>query len=96
VAVADAQPPSATSATARRLVSDVSQGPEASATDLTWDVAHVADVARTPSANGNSWRYDQPLVPCAACGTGTSNRAPSGRPLHLACTARTTEGPDHA
>jgi hypothetical protein len=77
-------------------VSDVSQGPGASATDLTWDVAHVADVARTPSANGNGWRYDQPMVPCEVCGTGTSNRAPSGRPLHLACAARTTtEGPDH-
>jgi hypothetical protein len=26
------------------------------------------------------------MTPCAACGTGTTNRAPSGRPLHLACT----------
>jgi Protein of unknown function (DUF3631) len=96
VAVADAQPPSDTSATSRCVVSDVSQGPEASATDLTWDVAHVVDVARIPSANGNGWRYDQPMAPCAACGTGTSNRAPSGRPLHLTCAARTTtEGPDH-
>jgi hypothetical protein len=96
VAVADAQPPSDTSATSRCVVSDVSQGPGASATDLTWDVAHVADVARTPSANGNGWRYDQPMVPCEVCGTGTSNRAPSGRPLHLTCAARTTtEGPDH-
>jgi Protein of unknown function (DUF3631) len=95
LAVAEAQPPSATSATSRPVVSDVSQGSEASATDMTWDVAHVADVARTPSANGNGWRYDEPLVPCAACGTGTSNRAPSGRPLHLACNTRTTGGPDH-
>jgi hypothetical protein len=31
-----------------------------------------------------------------ACGTDTSNRAPSGRPLHLTCATRTTtEGPDH-
>jgi hypothetical protein len=83
--VADAQPPSDTAATSRRAVSDVSQGPEASATDLTCDVAHVADVPHTPGTNGNGWRYDQPLTPCAACGTGTTNRAPSGRPLHLAC-----------
>jgi Protein of unknown function (DUF3631) len=94
-AVADAQPPSDTSATSRRAVSDVSQGPEASATDLTCDVAHVADVAHAPSTNGNGWRYDQPMTPCAACGTGTTNRAPSGRPLHLACTDPTTESPEH-
>jgi hypothetical protein len=94
--VADAHPPSDTSATSRPAVSDVSQGPEASATGLTWDVAHVADVAAPPASNGNGWRYDQPLVPCMACGTGTSNRAPSGRPLHLACDTRTTaEGPHH-
>jgi hypothetical protein len=95
--VADAHPSSDTSATSRPAVSDVSQDPETSATGLTWDVAHVADVAAAPAtSNGNGWRYDQPLVPCAACGTGTSNRAPSGRPLHLACDSRTmTEGSDH-
>jgi hypothetical protein len=50
----------------------------------------------TPASNGNGWRYDQPLVPCTACGTDTSNRAPSGQPLHLTCSTRTTtEGPDH-
>jgi hypothetical protein len=33
---------------------------------------------------------------CAACSTGTSNRAPSGQPLHLTCaTASTSEGLDH-
>jgi Protein of unknown function (DUF3631) len=96
VDVADAQPSSATSATAGRDVSDVSQGPEASATGLTWEVAHVADVSHTPSANGNGWRYDQPMAPCAACGTGTTNRSPSGRPLHLACTDPQHHGsPDH-
>jgi hypothetical protein len=48
------------------------------------------------ASNGDGWRYDQPLVPCAACATGTSNRAPSGQPLHLACANRTTaEGPGH-
>jgi hypothetical protein len=86
VDVADAQPPSDTTATSRPAVSDVSQGPEASATDLTCDVAHVADVSHTPSTNGNDWRYHQPLTPCVGCGTGTTNRAPSGRPLHLVCT----------
>jgi hypothetical protein len=94
--VADAHPSSDTSATSRPTVSDVSQGPEASATGLTWDVAHAADVAAPATSNGNGWRYDQPLAPCEACGTGTSNRAPSGRPLHLTCAARTTaEGPHH-
>ena len=76
-------------------MSDVSQGPEASATGLTWVVPHVADVAAPATSNGNGWRYDQPLVPCAVCATHTSNRAPSGRPLHLTCAAKTTEGSDH-
>jgi hypothetical protein len=93
--VADAHPSSDTSATSPPAVADVSQGREASATGLTWDVAHVADVAAPTPSNGNGWRYDQPLTPCAVCGTGTSNRAPSGRALHLACDTRTTEGPDH-
>jgi hypothetical protein len=93
--VADADPSSDTSDTAGRAVSDVSQGPEASATGLTWLVAHVADVAAPTPSNGNGWRYDQPLAPCAVCGTGTSNRAPSSQPLHLACDTRTTEGSDH-
>jgi hypothetical protein len=84
-AVADAQPPSDTADTSPPAVSDVSQGPEASATDLTWGVAHVSDVSHTPGTNGDGWRYDQPMAPCAACGTGTTNRAPSGHPLHLAC-----------
>jgi hypothetical protein len=25
------------------------------------------------------------MAPCVVCGTGTSNRAPSGHPLHLGC-----------
>jgi hypothetical protein len=94
--VADRQPPAATSATGSGDVADVAEALIPSATGLTCDVAHVADVAAPPASNGNGWRYDQPLVPCMACGTGTSNRAPSGRPLHLACSTRTTtEGPDH-
>jgi Protein of unknown function (DUF3631) len=94
--VADLLPPSATSATSPGHVADVADERFPSATGLTSDVAHVADVAAPPASNGNGWRYDQPLVPCAACGTGTTNRAPLGQPLHLACDTRTTaEGPRH-
>jgi hypothetical protein len=84
--VADGQPPAATSATALDPVADVAGRPDPSATGLTSQVADVAQVAHAPSPNGNGWRYDQPMTPCAACGTGTTNRAPSGQPLHLACT----------
>jgi hypothetical protein len=94
--VADPQPPSATSATSPGHVADVADERIPSATGLTCDVAHVADVAAPPASNGNGWRHDQSLQPCAVCATGTSNRAPSGRPLHLTCATRTTvEGPDH-
>jgi hypothetical protein len=94
--VADLSTPSATSATGPGDVADVADGPNPSATGLTCDVAHVADVAALPVSNGNGWRYDQPVTPCAACATGTTNRAPSGQPLHLACDTRTTaEGPHH-
>jgi Protein of unknown function (DUF3631) len=94
--VADPQPPSATSATSPGHVADVAEPLIPSATGLTCDVAHVADVAAPPASDGNGWRYDQPMVPCAVCATATSNRAPSGRPLHLTCDARTTaKGPDH-
>jgi hypothetical protein len=83
--VAGEGPPCDTSDTDHRDVADVSEGPEASATGLSWNVSHVADVADTSTPNANGWRYDQPLVPCAACGAGTTNRAPFGRPLHIAC-----------
>jgi hypothetical protein len=90
--VADRQPPAATSATPPGLVADVAERPDPSATGLTSHVADVADVAHTPSSNGDGWRYDQPMAPCAACGTGTTNRAPSGRPLHLVCADPSTTG----
>jgi hypothetical protein len=94
--VADLSTPSATSATAPGPVADVAATPNPSATALTSDVAHVADVAAPPATNGKGWHYDQPTAPCAVCGTGTTNRAPSGQPLHLTCATRTTtEGPDH-
>jgi hypothetical protein len=94
--VADRQRPSATSATGSGDVADVAEPLIPSATGLTCDVAHVADVAAPPASNGNGWRYNQPLAPCATCGTSTSNRAPSGHPQHLACDTRTTtEGPHH-
>jgi Protein of unknown function (DUF3631) len=94
--VADPQPPSATSATSPGHVADVAEALFSSATGLTCDVAHVADVAAPPATNGDGWAYDQPAVSCAVCGTATSNRAPSGRPMHLTCAAGTTaEGPGH-
>jgi hypothetical protein len=93
--VADQPAVSATSATDLGAVADVAATPDPSATGLTCDVAHVADVAAPPGTNGNGWRHDQPLTPCAACGVNTSNRSSSGRPLHLACASRTTaEAPD--
>jgi hypothetical protein len=92
--VADLPQPSATSATSPGHVADVAEALIPSATCLTCDVAHVADVAAPPVSNG--WRYDQSMTPCAVCATGTTNRAPSGQPLHLACDTRTTaEGPHH-
>jgi hypothetical protein len=94
--VADQQRPSATSATGPGHVAAVAEERIPSATALTCDVAHVADVAAPPASNGNGWCYDQSMVPCAVCATGTSNHDPSGRPLHLTCATRTTaEGPDH-
>jgi Protein of unknown function (DUF3631) len=94
--VADRQPPAATSATGPSDVADVAGRLDPSATGLTSHVADVAQVAHTPSPNGNGWRYDQPMTPCAACGTGTTNRAPSGQPLHLACTdPEHHRSPDH-
>jgi hypothetical protein len=78
--VADDEPPSDTSDTEHRDVAHVSEEPEASATGLSWDVSQVADVAHTSTPNGNGWRHDQPLVPCAACGIGTTNRAPPVAP----------------
>jgi hypothetical protein len=94
--VADQQRSSATSATGSSDVADVADERIPSATALTSDVAHVADVAEPPVSNGNGWRYDQPMTPCAVCATGTTNRGPSGQPLHLACDTRTTaQGPHH-
>ncbi len=83
--VADGEDPSATSATGPGDVADVAASPDRSATGLTSDVADVADVADYPSADGNGWRFNEPMAPCVVCGTGTSNRSPSGHPLHLGC-----------
>jgi hypothetical protein len=83
--VADGETPSATSATGPDDVADVAASPERSATGLTSDVAHVADVAAPPSTQDNGWRFNQPMTPCVVCHTDTSNRAPSGKPLHLGC-----------
>ena len=74
--------------------------PKASWRGVRWPIIESAVLAALyaapPASNGNGWRYDQPMAPCAACGTATTNRAPSGQPLHLACDTRTTtEGPNH-
>ncbi len=53
-------------------------------------VAPVADVADPADSETSGWRFNQPLAPCVVCETGTSNRAPSGKPLHLGC-----PHPDH-
>src|SRR6266540_1554477 len=83
--VAEGEDRSATSATGPADVADVAASPDRSATGLTSDVAHVADVADHPRTEHNGWRFNQPMAPCVVCGTGTSNRAPSGHPLHLGC-----------
>ncbi len=83
--VADSEDRSATSATSPGHVADVAASPDPSATGLTSDVADVADVAEHPGADGNGWRFNEPMAPCVVCGTGTSNRGPSGHPLHLGC-----------
>jgi AAA domain len=38
-----------------------------------------------PGPDPGGWQFQQPMTPCVVCGTGTTNRAPSGRPLHLGC-----------
>jgi Protein of unknown function (DUF3631) len=83
--VSDGEDPSDTSATGAVHVTHVSDGESRSATGLSSDVTHVTHVTQPPSANGSEWRFNQPMAPCVVCGTGTSNRAPSGRPLHLGC-----------
>jgi hypothetical protein len=82
--VSDSGNPSDTSATGAAHVTHVPEGENRSATGPTSDVTHVTHVTHPPSAS-NEWRFNQPLAPCEVCGTGTSNRAPSGRPLHLGC-----------
>jgi replicative DNA helicase len=37
------------------------------------------------------WRFQQPTAPCVVCTTDTTNRAPSGQPLHLGCAPTTQE-----
>jgi Protein of unknown function (DUF3631) len=57
----------------------------------TSDVAPVAPVADRQGAGDtgdDGWLFGQPMTPCAVCATGTTNRAPSGRPLHVLCAHR--------
>jgi Protein of unknown function (DUF3631) len=83
--VSDSEDLSDTSATAAAHVTHVSEGENRSAIGPTSDVTHVTHVTHPPSADDNGWRFNQPLASCVVCGTGTSNRAPSGKPLHLGC-----------
>jgi Protein of unknown function (DUF3631) len=83
--VSEDQASSDTSVTGPADVTHVSDGQPASGTGLSSDVPDVTHVTPPPSANGNGWTFNQPLIPCVICGTGTSNRAPSGKPLHLGC-----------
>jgi hypothetical protein len=67
-------------------VTDVTATHSPSVTGFSSAVTEVTAVTQPPRTNGSAWRYEQPMAPCVACGTATTNRAPSGRPLHLACT----------
>jgi len=59
----------------------------------TTELDRVADAASPASHGPGGWRFDQPMAPCAVCAVGTSNRAPTGRPLHLACGSGAGEQP---
>jgi len=80
-----------TSAT-RARVADVLHHENSIRNGSTSDVADVAPVAErrgagdTPTNDG--WRFQQPMTACAVCGTGTTNRAPDGRALHVLCAHR--------
>ncbi len=78
-----------TSATGAR-VADVLHHQNSIRNAPTSDVAPVAPVADGRGAGDidDGWRFGQPMTPCAVCGTGTTNRAPSGRPLHVLCAHR--------
>jgi hypothetical protein len=84
-AVADRESGSTTSTTPPDRVVDVVDGTNPSTTSLTGGVVDVVDVAEPAGTSGNGWRFNQPMAPCEVCDTDTSNRAPSGRPLHLGC-----------
>ncbi len=80
--VADGEPRAATSATSPGPVADVADGQTPSATGLTCDVAHVADVAAPPSANGN--RSQPPGWRCDRCDRTTTHPRVATYP-HTAC-----------
>ncbi len=83
--VADSAMPPATPATTAGPVASVAAGQSPPATGPTSNVAGVAGGAATPSSNDDGWHYNQPMAPCEVCGTDTSNRTPTGKPLHLLC-----------
>ena len=79
--VADGGPGAATSATSPGPVADVADGQTPSATGLTCDVAHVADVAAPPGANGAA---QSPRWRCDRCGSSTTHARVATYP-HTAC-----------
>jgi hypothetical protein len=77
--VADPQPPADTSGTSRGGVSDVSAGPDPSATGLTSHVTDVPDVSHTPRSNGVSGPATTPRQ-LATGSAWARNGAPSPPP----------------
>jgi len=76
-------------------VADVLRHPDSIRNAPTSNVADVSPVA-DPSGvggNGDGWQHHQPMAPCVVCGKGTTNRDPSGRPLHLICARDRSEPP---
>jgi Protein of unknown function (DUF3631) len=80
-----------TSATGAR-VADALHHQDSIRNGSTSDVADVAPVADPLGAGDthidDGWLFGQPMTPCAVCATGTTNRAPDGRPLHVLCAHR--------
>ena len=82
--VADQRTLSATSATSPGPVADVAATPNPSATDLTWDVAHVADVAAPPRQQ----RQRLALRPAPGALRGLRHRHQQPRPLRWSAAPR--------
>jgi hypothetical protein len=62
---------------------------------LAWALVELqrrtADAPAPAGADPGGWQFKQPTAPCVVCATDTTNRAPSGQPLHLGCATTTQE-----